>query len=97
MSSEIDADSQEIEFAVPPYEIEIDNAKVHVVELQRIKTLGIEQYLASVWVEWNCYKSPPFIVWFDRQDEFYVKLRVEIAKMKAIILSGKEHIYQRVC
>jgi len=97
MPAEPDLDSPEIEFTVPPYEIEIDNAVAHVVELQHIKVLGNERYVASVWVEWNCYRTPPFIIWFNTQDEFYTKLRVEIAKMKAIILSGKDHIYQKVC
>jgi len=90
-------DSKTLEFAIPPFVIYIDNAAAHVVELIHHKGFGIDIYTASVWVEWNCYKSPPFLIWFHTRDEFIAKLRVEIAKMKAIIYSGKDHIYQKVC
>ncbi len=88
---------KELEFAIPPFTVELDGAEVHVTEIVELKGFGINTKFASLWVEWNCYRSPPFHLLFNSEDEFWVKVRVEIAKMKAIIYSGKDHIYQKVC
>jgi len=86
-----------VELAVPPFVMEIDGADVHFLEIVELKGFGVNNKIATVFVEWNCWRTPPFTVMFTNNDNLMLKLRIEIAKMKSIILSGKPHIYKKVC
>lgn len=91
----------DLDIAVPPLEFRVDNALVRLVELVRqrhkIGDSEIVLYIASAEIEWNCYRSPRFHVVASDEEKVFTKIRAEIAKMKAFVLSGATHLFTKVC
>jgi hypothetical protein len=82
---------------VPPVEVQVLDAKVTIVEVRKYETpwTGPVYHVACV-VEWNGYRSQVFHVDARDNEELEQKLKVEIAKMKLMIISGYTAPFQRV-
>ena len=88
---------QEVIHTIPPYHLSLDGADVYIVEIVEQSILDGKIYIASMYVEWKCYRSNRFFVMASNEKELIAKIRAEIAKMKAFIFSGNEHLFTKVC
>jgi len=88
---------QEVIHTIPPYHFSLDGADVYVVEVVEQPLLNSKIYIASMYVEWKCYRSNRFFVVARSEKELIAKIRAEIAKMKAFIFSGNDHLFTKIC
>ena len=81
---------------VPPAVIELDGALVHILEVTEREWIDkTKHYLVTCYVEIGNYRSQVFTLDVTSNEELKEKLRVEIAKMKFMLLSGKTNIFFR--
>jgi len=82
---------------VPPIELQLLDAKVTIVEVHRYETpwTGPVYHVACV-VEWGGYRSQVFFVDAKDNVELEQKLKVEIAKMKLMVMTGYTAPLQRI-
>jgi len=79
---------------VPPFTVELDGAKVHILEVTERKWVDKKKhYLVTCYVEIGNHRSQVFTLDVTSNEELKAKLRVEIAKMKFMLLSGKTNIF----
>ena len=82
---------------VPPLVVEIDGAKVYILEITEHEWVDNKKhYLVSCFVEWNGYRSQTFVLDVTSNRELVAKLKSEIAKMKAMILSGNTQVFRKI-
>jgi len=75
---------------VGPVVLELDGAKVHVLEVTPHPWLdGRVHYLVSCYVEYGGYRSAVFTLDVTSNAELEVKLRSEVAKMKIMLMVGR--------
>jgi len=78
--------------------MDLDNATVYILESVPVKFDDqIVSYLVSLQVEWNCFRSKPFLIQAKNTDQLLAKASVEIAKFKNMILNGFTHLFEKVC
>jgi len=74
---------------VPPAIIELDGAKVYILETTKRKWLdGRIHYIVSCFVEWKGKRSQTFDLDVTSNEELIAKLKTEIAKFKLMIMTG---------
>jgi len=74
---------------VPPAVVELDGAKVYIVETSKREWLDKRtHYLVSCFVEWRGKRSKVFNLDVTSNKELIEKLRAEIAKFKLMVLNG---------
>ncbi|MCD6487805.1 MAG: hypothetical protein J7K21_01085 [Desulfurococcales archaeon] len=82
---------------VPPVVVEIDGAKVYILEVTPHNWVDKKKhYIVSCYVEWNGWRSQVFQLDVTSNKELKAKLKTEIAKMKLAILSGNTHFFTKV-
>jgi len=86
-----------IRVQVPPVELELLDAKVTIIEVHKYETpwTGPVYHVACV-VEWGGYRSQVFFVDAKDNVELEQKLKVEIAKMKLMVMTGYTALLQRI-
>jgi hypothetical protein len=86
-----------IRVQVPPVEIELLDAKVTIIEVHRYETPWTgPMYHVACTVEWGGYRSQVFFVDAKDNEELEQKLKVEIAKMKLMVMTGYTAPLQRI-
>lgn len=80
-----------------PTEIEIDGAKAKIYEVVDVTPPGAKekQYLVTCSIEYKDYVSNIFSIIARDEKELKMKLRVEVAKMKILILLGETRFFER--
>jgi len=79
---------------VAPVTIDFENCKVHIIEVRPYTTVrNRKRYIVSLQLECMGYRSDRFTLDVENNEELKEQLKVEIAKMKIFILSGKTDFF----
>jgi len=77
--------------------IQIGNAQAHILEVtKRQLPNGEVFYHVSCYVTYKNYVSPVFSLRVKDEKELLFKLRVEVAKMKKLIMEGHDKLFLQV-
>jgi len=81
---------------VPPAVVELDGAKVYILEVTSRRWLdGKTHYLVTCFIEIGDKRSQVFSLDVTSNEELKAKLRAEIAKMKLVLVAGRTDLFVR--
>jgi len=85
-----------IKLTIFPRELEVDGAKAKIYEIVDVTPPGSKekQYLVTCAIEYGDYRSKVFSIIARSEKELKTKLRVEVAKMKVLLLLGETRFFE---
>lgn len=82
--------TEKISVLVPPLSVEIDGARVFILEASSYNTLyGAKRHIVSCKIVLKNFATPVFPLDVANNDELLWKLKAEISKIKLLLLSGE--------
>ena len=77
--------------------IQIGNAQAHILEVSKRQLPNGEVfYFVSCYVTYKNYVSPVFTLRVKDEKQLLFQLRVEVAKMKKLILEGHDKLFLQI-
>jgi len=81
---------------VPPITAEIDGARVHILEVTEHEWVDKRKhYIVTCFIELGGYRSGVFSLDVTSNEELKEKLRIEIAKMKLMLMAGRTELFSK--
>jgi len=82
---------------IGPRTIQIGDAQAHILEVTKRQLVNGETYYhVSCYITYKNYISPVFALRVKNEKELITQLRVEVAKMKTLIMEGHDKIFLQV-